>query len=959
MGSDTVGPVLSSRVQDLDLDRVYAFPNDESRQWEYDWNSGSSQRERARTHVFRAYAFAPVGVAPGATTHRSDYLDADAASNTNTGGQRQQINVTARGSDETLVGDDDEVWQIVGVVTSPPFTVSAYRKPVEAELPPEPSTVSLPVQDLLQAQARASELQAWSLSQVQSRLPASFGLKCSHTGTRTQEIMSPDRGRSTSNSAIDISSDSDPDGLDDLDGSDDLDDLENDRESTGDAPLLGTLSSTELNRLLWQRQDPVLATASTNLALLALFVSQIRLTWLAPMSLTTQHLLPLLRRWRDPLPSVSASHSLSASASAAFDRDDAEPRRETHVSPATLLLHSDNDVGDSSRERLLMHFVNHCAPRIVSGLTPSSAFVVKLTDRRPSWRGERVPQTTTDSRGDRQRGDSDATSGGDASTSAPLLEELAEQSFGLVCSLLEPHHWKHIEQIVMREARRVVRSDLSPTTTRSRRVQGRDKDARGAANQTTTRRREGGERGRADEESYSQCIDAVVGLLDGALAASGASTLGLLVDNIVSSVYADSRNNALEDVTPSWFHPSVLERVKELLRNTSVLGDERFRAQVAVAARWETERTASWRESVERAFTGRWVCRTVESASVRSGGREAVVGVARSTITQDDASAVGVLLVLLHAFGFDLELAETTSECTNNGDSSDGSNNDDSDSADGSDDDDSGGDRDATSSSRAARPTVATTTRTTAPIPILTLHSLASLFPQIGARFVLDGKLHTLDRLPVGLSTAWLLATNDAAASGVQYRGRVIPAAPSRVDRGDSSSTIQLDVFRFVGDRDNIDAVRLCFELTHQQHLPRPRHTRDPRWPHPSEQRQYHQGMFGLREWKAGTPLAARARLQVRVSLSSVASGTNDRSVGVAQQRSRSRRRRSEQEMPTWGPEHACFTASYDRYSTTATSLAEARGTAPTGTTGTTTTADVFVASSETAERDSNLSAIV
>lgn len=101
---------------------TFAFNDDEYCHWLYDWNSGTSQRERARLHYFRVYVFRRAEGPASSPQSSGSSLRAASRENHLTGQARRHED--KRG---------DSWWEVADVVSSPGFTISAFRK--EASTP--------------------------------------------------------------------------------------------------------------------------------------------------------------------------------------------------------------------------------------------------------------------------------------------------------------------------------------------------------------------------------------------------------------------------------------------------------------------------------------------------------------------------------------------------------------------------------------------------------------------------------------------------------------------------------------------------------------------------------------------------------------------------------------------------------------------------------------------------------
>lgn len=831
-------------TQDPQHHRVFVFHHDDRRLWEYDWNSGTSQRERARTHVFRAYALAPV-------------VDAD----TLAVGTRRRA--TERDSEQQQRSFDDDAaleaptaghawWQVVGWATSTPFTLSAYRKPttvaVESEQRTEQRQQSQPQHTHERQRERYGQhaLAHGRIPQTEiHQLHSRFYRDDAGAAMTTQR----DRDASERDSGSDCSSRNDSSSYD----------VDSDSANAAMAsPPAGALAP-ELERLLWARAHPSVVTATTNLSVLALFVSQIQLAWLPPLALTTRWLLPLLRVSRRPGADSSPLSSRMATA----------PDETSH-----------------RRERLLLHFVNHCASRIVSAMTQPQTTTGqgRQLDNRCSRAHERDSRRASHSgTSDAAPVDSRSAQFADATAS---LERLAEQCFDLVHRLLEREQWSRIEHLVRDEAARRRRHEqprdasatLGPATSSSDHsssssdhsssssgIDGDSDDDDTYDNCANITANYDWQRTSSDA-SYARLVRLLVGLLDGVLAADGMA-LGPLVDTIVSSIYAAERTARpppLEQHESRYHHQqqepwrvaaSVVPHVEALLRNTRVLGAAQFEAQLQLLVADDRERMPSDRAMCHATrfdvqasdWSGRWVCRSVEPlqtiALASSSRHDTAAPASRAAAvprpaTALDMSAISVFFALLHAFGFDLELSS-------------GARHEDGEDADGI----------TTTSTSSASNTVH-----------LSIHSLVSFFPEIGAHFTLDNELHALDRLPCGLASAWLLDPLLAGDNDVEWRteycGCVTPTSSTRSqlhasqqERAADANTIRLDVYH----RSSAGAiVRVCFEMT-LVHLQQQQYVRAC---HYEQQEQQHASFRPERTSHLSTSRqAVRTRLQVRVTV--------------------------------------------------------------------------------------------
>lgn len=649
-------------------DQVFAFQNGEQCHWEYDWNSGTSQRQRARTHILRAYAFVPI--VPSLSTLST----------------ARKSKSRAKKKSPSATASKDATWQVVGIATSTPFTISAYRKPTETE---QHSPSVLPNQSR-------------EVIQVDDDSDASGATGTDPEPEDTSEIVSASH----------------------------------------------LILPPEFRKLLWEKRNSTVVNATTSLSILALFTSQIQLQWLSPNTLG-RSLLPLLRFWRNPGPIAHDIYGYSGG--------------DHHSS-----------IGND-QERLLMHYVNYCAPRLVALLTTDVPADSQHEYSYPSRHG-----ANSDSEDDEESGLDESTE---------RLSSLAEQCFELVCSLLEYDQWSLVE--------RFVRDAASSSEASSEAGKSED-DCEGS------------------EADYARFVSLLTHLLNESLA-KDAMKLGLLVDDIVSSIYKDRSE-------PANFAPFVLEQVESLLRNTKVLGLELFQAQVHVVGICQAhqhfgdaQRSLGFRPPSD--FTGRWVCRTIEPSQRRLS----------MMAEASNYHAVPVILTLLRTFGFDLEVVE-------GGDFGDGP--------------------------------VATQ---------VSIHSLASLFPEVGTCFALDNEFHSINYLPCGMSAAWLLKlvlggelpTSDERL--IEYRGSVAPSESNGV-------VVLLDVFLYAGAAVGVrvHAEMQLLRLKHQ-----------------------HKRSFDLkRKPQALSPHATRTRLQAQVTLSKG-------------------KQRSQQEPPQriddWDEELG-FTATYDRH---------------------------------------------
>lgn len=654
---------------------MFAFQNDEQCHWEYDWNSGTSQRQRARTHVFRAYALLPVAatVQVTATTRKTK--------------PRVKKKTNAAASKNAMT------WQVVGVATSTPFTISAYRKPTEPE---------------------------------------------QHTSTTVRTQRHEVIGVDVDNDSDETETDPEPEDLSEIIA----------------ASLL--LLPPDFRKLLWEKRNPAVVKATTSLSIFALFVSQIQLKWLSPYTLS-RSLLPLLRFWRNPDPVQPAM-------------------TQDFYGYASVSSGDHRSTGGSDQERLLLHYVNYCAPRLVTVLTAN---------------------TTTDTRhGHSYSGQYEASSNGeddessDRDESMAQLSYLAEQCFDLVCSLLENDQWSLIERFVRQEAN---------------------------SSEASSGENESEDSSKGGETVYARFVSLLTHLLNETLA-NDAMKLGLLVDNIVSSIYKDWKSSE-----PASFAPFISEQIESLLRNTNVLGFELFQAQVQVVESSQEDQVFGYAHSLlgfpspPSDFNGRWVCRAIESSQRHS--------IPNHVMQASDFHAVPVILTLLRTFGFDLELQEGSGH-------GEGS------------------------------------------VARLSVHSLVSLFPEVGTCFALDNEFHSLDHLSCGMNVEWLLKlvlagepSTSSAESCIEYRGSM---APSK-----SNGIVHLGVYLHssVGD-----GVRVSFEIQ----------------------------LLQLRH-QALSSHATRTRLQVEVTL---ARGNCDREdVGGGSVTPHERLERIEK----WH-EQLVFTATYDRH---------------------------------------------
>lgn len=610
----------------------------------------------------------------------------------------------SRAKKKTRAAISKEVmWQVVGITTSTPFTISAYRKPTE---PKQQASVVICTQ-------RREDIQIDNDSDETETDPGLEGLS----------------------------------------------------ETTAASHLL---LPSDFRKLLWEKHNPVVVKATTSLSIFALFMSQIQLKWLSPYTLS-RSLLPLLRFWRTP--------------------GSGQPAMSQNVYGCALANGDRSNSNGNDQERLLLHYINYCAPLLVAVLSPN-----EMDTRHDHSYSSRYKASS-------DGGESDEAS--DLDQSAAQLSSLAEQCFDLVCSLLENDQWSHLEHFVRDEACSTeVLSD-------------EDSDQEDSSE-------------KSDTAVYARFVSLLTHLLNECLA-KDVTKLGLLVDNIVSSVYRDRK--ASEPVS---FAPFVVEKIVSLLRNTNTLGMELFQAQVRVVESSQVHQNffvdahRSLKFLPPSEFTGRWVCRTIEASQQHS------------TAKAFDFHALPVILTLLRTFGFDLELLER------------------------SDLDDS-------------------------VTQMLAVHSLVSLFPEVGTCFTLDNEPHSLDRLPCGMSVEWLLQLMHAgepltcsSERRAEYRGSMAPS--------DSNGTIHLDVYLYSGAG---DGVRVSFDiqllqLKHQQ-----------------------KRSFGLqRKYQVLSSHATRTRLQVQVTLLKGTCDRHDIDGDVTHKRSPQERIERIQD---WD-EQLGFTATYDRH---------------------------------------------
>lgn len=333
------------------------------------------------------------------------------------------------------------------------------------------------------------------------------------------------------------------------------------------------LSSEKFVQTLWETRNPSVVKATSNLAILGLFLTQIQPTWLSPLTIS-QSLFPLLRFWRSSAPLRSGDHHLEG----------ADTSRDTHHH------HDPTD----NQERLLVHFINYCAPQVVSMMTPASA----------EHQLGSVPFSSHEEHA--------AT----VAAEREKLSHLAEQSFDLLCELLENGRWSHIESFLWSCHSSSLDENLAE--------------------------KEG------SEAVYSQFVEMVVDQINSVLLTKHATTLNQLADEIVSSVFVD-RKKGSDDDDRNCFAPFVHEQIDALLRNTSMLGITHFDEQLRLVVEHERDvidPTTSMGLLTPGDFNGRWVCRSVETRCIQGDMRS----------TESNFHATSVLFALLHMFGFDLEI---------------------------------------------------------------------------------------------------------------------------------------------------------------------------------------------------------------------------------------------------------------------------------------------------------------
>lgn len=223
-----VGISPSSLQEDAERrKRIFTFNDDEYCHWLYDWNSGTSQRERARLHFFRVYVFKPSS---------SDHRSRRSSHSSPTPRNRASSNSSDGRSDR------QEVWEVASVVSSPGFTISAFRK--EASTPSTGDAISETQSPLRQPQPLNNLQAEMQFSPVPSRsLPP--------------PPLQVDRPRFSEEHRVQMQ---------------------------------------EMHRLT--QRNPEVVTKSTKLTLIALVLAQLDMHWI-DSKLITNSLFALLRQWSD------------------------------------------------------------------------------------------------------------------------------------------------------------------------------------------------------------------------------------------------------------------------------------------------------------------------------------------------------------------------------------------------------------------------------------------------------------------------------------------------------------------------------------------------------------------------------------------------------------------------------------------------------------------------------------
>ncbi|GLD92171.1 hypothetical protein PINS_up000704 [Pythium insidiosum] len=135
---------------------------------------------------------------------------------------------------------------------------------------------------------------------------------------------------------------------------------------------------------------------------------------------------------------------------------------------------------------------------------------------------------------------------------------------------------------------------------------------------------------------------------------SQGTTLDALVDDIVSRVLASAKTTA--DAP----YRRLESRVRQILRNTSLLGLDRFSRLLHRVPPKNDASVASEAVVVASPWNGRWICRRVDWKRLHSSHPQ-YAAVAETEPTPMLGLA-GVLLVLVCAFGFDIELVQQSQD---------------------------------------------------------------------------------------------------------------------------------------------------------------------------------------------------------------------------------------------------------------------------------------------------------